>query len=189
MRSFIANQYTNRETKTKTLSGTQSGVLKWLRRTWLSKYMPASSQGEVVIVDSERTLKFIYNLYFWVGNVGSLLTFPAVIIEKQYGFAPAYALGLECICIAFMMLIFGKKYFGTRYMIDLLGMLTIIANPPPTEDVTIPAAKVITCAARHGFRMDRADPEYQLVQHGKTVPWSSQLVSEIKRALEACRVL
>ncbi|EDU42666.1 peptide transporter PTR2-A [Pyrenophora tritici-repentis] len=173
MRSFIANQYTNRINRKAKLSGSKSRALKWLRRTWLSKYLPASSRGEVVMIDSERTLKFIYNLYFWVGNVGSLLSFPVVYIEKKYGFFPAYALGLGCICIAFVMVIRGRKYF---------------VNPSRTGDVMIPAAKVITCAARHGCRMDCADPEYQLEKHGKTVPWTSQFVNEIARALGACRV-
>ncbi|KAE8829323.1 hypothetical protein HRS9122_09138 [Pyrenophora teres f. teres] len=174
MRSFIANQYTHRENRTETLPGSKNRALKWLRRTWLSKYLPPTSKGEVVVIDSERTLKFIYNLYFWVGNVGSLSAFPTVYIEKQYGFFPAYALGLGCICVAFLTLVCGRKYF--------------LIPPPEAGDVTIPAAKVITCAMRHGFRMDRADPEYQLEKHGKTVPWTSQFVNEIARVLGACRV-
>ncbi|KAL7776220.1 hypothetical protein CFE70_006634 [Pyrenophora teres f. teres 0-1] len=139
MRSFIANQYTHRENRTETLPGSKNRALKWLRRTWLSKYLPPTSKGEVVVIDSERTLKFIYNLYFWVGNSSARLTI-------------------------------------------------IVIPPPEAGDVTIPAAKVITCAMRHGFRMDRADPEYQLEKHGKTVPWTSQFVNEIARVLGACRV-
>ena len=189
MRSFIANQYTDRKNKIKTLPSSQNLVRKWLRQTSPPKYSPASSKGEVVLVDSERTLKFIYNMYFLVGNVGSLLTFPTVYIERQYGFWPAYALGLGCICVAFITLISGRTYFGKRQEINLLPLLTMTVNPARIEDVTIPAAKVITCAARHGFRMNRADPEYQLAQHGRTVPWTSQFASEIARALGACRVL
>jgi len=184
MRSFIADQYTDRENRIKTLPISQNPVRKWLTRN-----SPASSKGEVVLVDSERTLKFIYNLYFWVGNVGSLSTFPTVYIELHYGFCPAYALGLGCICVAFIALICGRTYFSKQHKIDKLSLLIIAVNPARTEDVTIPAAKVMTCAARHGFRMDRADPEYQLAHHGKTVSWTSQFVSEIARVLGACRVL
>jgi POT family proton-dependent oligopeptide transporter len=64
------------------------------------------------VVDSEITLKFIYNLYFWIGNVGALLAFPCVYIERHHDFAPSFALGLGCITIALMMLIFGRKSFG-----------------------------------------------------------------------------
>jgi len=184
MRSFVANQYTDRENRIKELPISQNPVRKWLTRT-----SPASSKGEVVLVDSERTLKFIYNMFFWVGNVGSLLTFPTVYIERHYGFWPAYSLGLGCLCISFIALISGRTYFGKQHKSDILSLLIITVNPARTEDVTIPAAKVITCAARHGFRMDRADPEYQLAHHGKTVSWTSQFVSEIARALGACRVL
>jgi POT family proton-dependent oligopeptide transporter len=123
MRSFIANQYTDRAPQEKTLCGTQSPFLKWLRksaaRTCLSKYLPTSSKGERVIIDSEITLKFIYNLYFWIGNVGALSAFACVYIERHYGFAPSYALGLGCIVIALLMLVTGKKGFG-RFRVLLM---------------------------------------------------------------------
>ncbi|KAI4679642.1 uncharacterized protein J4E84_008164 [Alternaria hordeiaustralica] len=178
MRSFIANQYTDRAPREMTLCGTQNHLLQWLRRrvarTCLSKYLPASSKGERVVVDSEITLKFIYNLYFWIGNVGALSAFPCVYIERHHDFAPSYALGLGCIIIALGMLVFGRKCF---------------VNPPQEADVIVPAAKVLSCAVRNGCRMDRADPAYQRLEKSKEVPWSSQFVDELTRALGACRVL
>ncbi|KAL1796779.1 hypothetical protein ACET3X_005319 [Alternaria dauci] len=171
MRSFIANQYTDRTSKKITLLATRYRFLKWAR---LSKYFPASLEGEQVAIDSDITLQFIYNLYFWIGNVGALLAFPCVYIEKHHGFASAYALGLGCIVIAFLMLVFGKKCF---------------VNPPQEADVVVPAAKVLSCAMRNGFRMQRANPVYQRTEKGKEVSWSGQFFDEITRALGACRVL
>jgi POT family proton-dependent oligopeptide transporter len=109
MRSFIANQYTDRSPKETTLFASQNCFLRWTR---LSNYFPASLKGERVVIDSEITLQFIYNLYFWIGNVGALSAFPCVYIEKHHGFAPSYALGLGCIVIALLMLVLGKKCFG-----------------------------------------------------------------------------
>jgi POT family proton-dependent oligopeptide transporter len=53
----------------------------------------------------------------------------------------------------------------------------------------IPAGKVLVCAARHGFIMKKADPEYQLERHGKKVSWTCKFSEEITRGLAACRVL
>jgi POT family proton-dependent oligopeptide transporter len=89
MRSFIANQYTDRTVK-----------------------LIAEKSGEMVRTCPEETLKYIYSLYFWVGNVGALLAFPAVYVERQYGFTPAFGLGLGCLIIAILILVVGKKRFG-----------------------------------------------------------------------------
>jgi POT family proton-dependent oligopeptide transporter len=89
MRSFIANQYTDRAVK-----------------------LITEKSGEMVRTCPEETLKYIYSLYFWVGNVGALLAFPAVYVERQYGFTPAFGLGLGCLIIAILILVVGKKRFG-----------------------------------------------------------------------------
>jgi POT family proton-dependent oligopeptide transporter len=99
MRSFIANQYTDRTSKKITLLTPQNRSLK----------------EELVVIDSDITLQYIYNLYFWIGNVGALSAFPCVYIEKHHGFASAYALGLGCIVIALLMLVFGRKLFGMQH--------------------------------------------------------------------------
>ncbi|RYO59985.1 hypothetical protein AA0113_g7223 [Alternaria arborescens] len=171
MRSFIANQYTDRTSKKITLLTPQNRFLKW---SCLAKCFTTSLKEELVVIDSDITLQYIYNLYFWIGNVGALSAFPCVYIEKHHGFASAYALGLGCIVIALLMLVFGRKLF---------------VNPPQEADVIVPAARVLSCAIRNGFRMKRADPIYQHTEKGKEVSWTVQFVDEITRALSACRVL
>jgi POT family proton-dependent oligopeptide transporter len=60
----------------------------------------------------------------------------------------------------------------------------------PQENNILPdAAKIVLCAASHGFRMSSADPDYQKMQYGRTVPWSSHLIGELSGALRASRVL
>jgi POT family proton-dependent oligopeptide transporter len=53
----------------------------------------------------------------------------------------------------------------------------------------IPTARVLACAARNGFSMKKADPEYQLEHHQKKVSWTSEFNDEITHGLGACRVL
>lgn len=130
--------------------------------------------GERVVTDYELTLQYIYNLYFWVGNVGSLSWFATVYIEKHYGFAGAYGMCLGCMIIAMIMLICGKHWY---------------VKVPHKVNVLPQAAKIVACAARHGFKMERADPEFQLEHFGKTVSWTVTLVDELARGLRACRVL
>ncbi|KAI8942025.1 hypothetical protein NX059_000131 [Plenodomus lindquistii] len=148
---FIADQYEKRDPEVKELK-----------------------TGEKVVTDYDLTLQYIYNLYFWVGNVGSLSWFATVYIEKRYGFAEAYGLCLALMAIAMTMLICGKNWY---------------VKVPHKVNVLPQAAKIVTCAVRHGFRIRRADPGYQLEHHGKTVPWTSTLVDELTRGLRACRVL
>ncbi|KAJ4363370.1 peptide transporter ptr2 [Neocucurbitaria cava] len=148
---FIADQYTETTPRQKVLQS-----------------------GEVVVTDYQLTLQYIYNLYFWVGNVGSLSWFATVYIEKKHGFAGAYGLTLGFMTIAMLMLIFGKKWF---------------VRIPHKNNAIPQATKIIICAVRNGFRMERTNPEYQLEHHHKKVTWSNRLVDELTRGLRACRVL
>jgi POT family proton-dependent oligopeptide transporter len=51
------------------------------------------------------------------------------------------------------------------------------------------AVKVLLCACQNGFNMAHTYPAYQRDQRHKTVSWSGQLVSELTKGLQACRVL
>ncbi|KAL6705479.1 peptide transporter ptr2 [Coniothyrium glycines] len=148
---FIADQYEETKPQVKTLKN-----------------------GEDVVTDYELTLQYIYNLYFWVGNVGSLSQFATVFLERQYGFLSAYALCTGFMVVATGMLIVGKNWY---------------IKAPVKVSVLPKAAKIITCATRHGFKMKRAEPEYQLEHYQATVSWDRVLVLELTRGLQACRVL
>jgi POT family proton-dependent oligopeptide transporter len=149
---FLADQYTKKQPRIETLSS-----------------------GEKVIIDYELTLQYIYNLYFWIGNLGSLSWFGTVFIEKRYGFAEAYGLTLGLMIVALLMLISGKQWF---------------VQVPHKDNLIVPqATKIIACAVRDQFRMKRADPDYQLERYQRTVSWNSSMVEELTRGLRGCRVL
>lgn len=148
---FIADQYTEEKTTVKTLKS-----------------------GEEVITDRQLSLQYIYNLYFWVGNLGSLSWFATVYLELHTGFTPAYTLCLSFMVVTVVMLVAGERwYIKTSH-----------------EGNVLPAAtKIITCACRNGFKMAHAHPKYQLEHYQHTVTWTGQLVNEVTRGLQACRVL
>jgi POT family proton-dependent oligopeptide transporter len=150
--AFLADQYTKTEPQLKNLK-----------------------TGETVITDYDLTLQYIYNLYFWIGNVGSLSWFGTVFIEKRFGFAEAYGLTLGPMVIALLMLVFGKRWF---------------LQVSHKDNLIVPqVTKIVACAVRHGFKMRHADPDHQLIHCNKNVSWTSNMVAELIRGLQGCRVL
>ncbi|KAF2742836.1 PTR2-domain-containing protein [Sporormia fimetaria CBS 119925] len=148
---FIADQYVETAPRVKTLKS-----------------------GERVFTDQTLTLQYIYNLYYWVGNVGSLSWFATTALEKYHSFAVAYGITFGSMVIATGMLV-----GGARWYIQL-----------PHEGNVLPkATKVLVCAARNNFKMTHAYPAYQLSHHGKYVLWTTTFVDELSRGLRACRVL
>ncbi|KAF2187326.1 PTR2-domain-containing protein [Zopfia rhizophila CBS 207.26] len=130
--------------------------------------------GERVVTDRMLTLQYIYNLYYWVGNVGSLSWFATTFLEKHIDFWAAYLLPSAALVVGMLMLFIGRKWY---------------VRVPHEGNVLPKATKILLCASRNQFKMARADPQYQLEHREKAVSWSSQLVTELKRGLMACRVL
>lgn len=60
---------------------------------------------------------------------------------------------------------------------------------PPQGNVLSQAFKVIMYSVRGGFRLDAAKPAYQAEKHGRQVEWDDILASEIRRGLNACKVM
>lgn len=100
--TFIADQYPDRKPRLITLK-----------------------DGERVVTDYELTLQYIYSLYFWVGNIGSLSWFAVVYLERRYGFACAYALCTSFMAIATLVLVFGKHWYSMFTDLFLLSMTLI----------------------------------------------------------------
>ncbi|KAF2875212.1 POT family-domain-containing protein, partial [Massariosphaeria phaeospora] len=130
--------------------------------------------GEQVVTNRALTLQYIYNLFYWVGNLGSLSWFATVFIENRYGFTLAYLITWVFMFIAMMMLFAGGKWY---------------VKIPLEGNVLPKATKIMLCASKHRFKMERAEPAYQLEHYNRTVAWSSRLVNELTRGLKACRVL
>lgn len=46
----------------------------------------------------------------------------------------------------------------------------------------------LACAIKGGMRLDAAEPAAQLEKHGRAVPWDEQFVTDLRQALQACKV-
>lgn len=125
-------------------------------------------------MDYQLTLQYIYNLYYWVGNVGSLSWFATVYLEKHTGFTGAYGLTLGFITIAMVLLVCGKHWY---------------IKAPLEENVIPQATKILSCVCRSGFKTKNAYPAYQHENCHKKVSWNAKLVDELALGLRACRVL
>lgn len=88
---FVADQYTERQSKLK--------VLK---------------TGEIVAIDRSLTLQYIYNMYYWVGNVGSLSWFATTFLEQYYSFTLAYTITFGSIIITMLMMLIGSRWYGKK---------------------------------------------------------------------------
>jgi POT family proton-dependent oligopeptide transporter len=59
----------------------------------------------------------------------------------------------------------------------------------PQQNILPKAVNALTLAARNGFKLDHAKPQYQLATHNHAVPWDDLFIDELKRGLIACRVM
>ncbi|OLN96045.1 putative peptide transporter ptr2-like protein 2 [Colletotrichum chlorophyti] len=49
--------------------------------------------------------------------------------------------------------------------------------------------QALWCAVRHRFSLEAASPDVQRELHGRTVPWDSKVIGDLKQTLTVCRVL
>lgn len=107
-------------------------------------------------------------------NIASLSSIPVTYLEREYGFWQCYLLTTVALAVG-------------------LGFFVIWSNRfvrvSPQGNVLPKASKTMLCAAKNGFKMDRARPLYQQEKFGRSVPWTEEFVEEIRKGLVACRVM
>lgn len=70
--------------------------------------------GERVIVDPGTTVEFIYSVFYWCINIGSLSAIATTELEKNVDFWAAYLLPFCFFFVAIFVLIIGKKKYVVR---------------------------------------------------------------------------
>ncbi|KAL7628061.1 peptide transporter ptr2 [Parahypoxylon ruwenzoriense] len=124
--------------------------------------------GTAVIVDSDRTLQFMFT------NIASLGIIAVTFLEKVVGFWASYLLPTAFLTVPFLVLIcFYRK-------------ATVF---PPEGTVLINALSMIMCAARSGFKLSHTTRAYQMRHNARSVPWDDYLIADVRQALTACKVL
>jgi len=132
---------------------------QYTRTKPIMKTLPS---GERVIVDPNVTIQSLYNIFYWCINLGSLSSIATVWMELKIDFWAAYLLPFCFFFVGLVTLVIGRKKYIIR---------------PPKGSVLLDAGKSLIIAAKNGFKMDAAIPQF-----------GEQFISELKRALVACRV-
>ncbi|KAK2873488.1 hypothetical protein FQN49_002325 [Arthroderma sp. PD_2] len=132
-----------------------------------------NKRGQRVVEDPEMTIQYIYNLYYWMVNVGSLGSIATTLMEKYIGYWSAYLLDLCAILLCVVIIQLARTKF---------------VHPPVHGTVLPRAARCLWYAAQGGFKLDAALPENQLQKHNRVVPWNKEFISELRDALSAFKI-
>jgi len=107
-------------------------------------------------------------------NIASLSSIPVTYLEREFGFWQAYLLAAVALAVGIVLfLLWGSKFVKIK----------------PQGNVLPKAAKALRCAAKNGFKLERAKASFQEAHFGRTVPWSDEFIQEIQKGLVACRVM
>jgi POT family proton-dependent oligopeptide transporter len=129
-------------------------------------------KGNLVVVDREMTIQFVFNTYFWATNLASLSMIGTTLMERV-SFWSAYLMPTGVLAIS---------------IIPLLLWSSRLTRPPLQENVLPKALRVAVIACRNGFRLSAADPS-NLKQQNQDIPWDSSFICEMRRGLQACQVM
>lgn len=70
-----------------------------------------------------------------------------------------------------------------------IGLMILRLVHPPVQGSKLPrAARCLWYAARGGFKLNAALPQYQLEKHGRVVPWDEEFIAELRNALSAFKI-
>ncbi|KAF4175969.1 hypothetical protein CNMCM8694_005195 [Aspergillus lentulus] len=157
------------------LGGVQASVQPFIADQYTEQSMRIRirKDGEEVVESREVTIQYIYNVYYWMVNIGSLGSIATTLMEKYIGFWSAYLLDLCAVVLAVIVVHLAKPKFVH----------------PVTQGSVLPrAARCLWYAAQGGFNLDAARPEYQLENHQRVVPWDKEFISELRGALSAFKI-
>ncbi|KAK3385608.1 oligopeptide transporter [Podospora didyma] len=147
---FIADQYVNRD-----------------------PIVRALKSGQLAVTDRELTIRYIYNTFYWMVNIGGLGSLGTTFLERYVGFWTAYLVPLIVMGVGTVPLFLWRRRF---------------VKEPPVGTVLPQAVQAMALAAKGGFKMDSAKPKEQSEKHGKEVPWDIKFVDDLKSGLYTCRI-
>ncbi|KAI8946014.1 MFS general substrate transporter [Xylaria longipes] len=130
--------------------------------------------GQLVVTDRKLTIQYVFHGYYWMVNIAPLSSIATTLVEKHVDFWAAYLLATS---------------------IFLLGIIPVLLwsghliKPLPDDNALSHTGQVLLIACRSGFRLSAADPEFQRLHRHRTVEWSADFISELRRGLKGCRVI
>ncbi|KAH1940165.1 hypothetical protein KXW88_004170 [Aspergillus fumigatus] len=140
----------------------QPFIDQYTEQTWRIR---VAKNGKQVVEIPEVTIQMV--------NVSSLGSIATTLMERYIGFWSAYLLDLCAVMIAVVVVHLAKPKF---------------VRPVAQASVLPHAARCLWYAARGGFSLDAARPEYQLENHHRVVPWDKEFISELRGALSVFKI-
>ena len=124
-------------------------------------------------------------------SIATLSLIASTYLEKEVGFWAAYLLPLCSVWIVVPLLFIWYRPLGSDKIVFLIyrDANCLKVKLPPQGNVLPHAVKVIMYSIRDGFNLDAAKPAYQAEKHGRQIEWDDKFVSEIRRGLNACKVM
>ncbi|KAI1129717.1 MFS general substrate transporter [Nemania abortiva] len=130
--------------------------------------------GELVVTDRKLTIQYVFNGYYWMVNIAALSSIATTLVEKHVDFWAAYLLATGIFLLGIIPVLLWSRH---------------LVKPLPDDNALSQTGQVLLIACRSGFRLSAADPEFQRLHKDRTVEWSADFVSQLRRGLKGCRVI
>ncbi|KAI9364317.1 POT family-domain-containing protein [Pilaira anomala] len=171
---LVAEQYSNTKPFVKTIKAKVSS-----KHSTDEGDLPVHSNvprpGETrVIVTPQATYQKLFNMFYWGINVGSLAAVTTVIIEKNYGFWPAFLLPTLVFIPGILIVLAGKNLY---------------VRVPPRGSIFLEVFKVIKLSFKYG--LEGCKPSILRAEHPEAahnITWDDVFIDELRRTFKACVV-
>lgn len=150
--------------------------------------MAILKSGERVVVDHEITVRRVYSIFYWATNVGALSGVISTTLEKYVGFWSSFLAAWVALAFGTVALIVGRKNYCEFSMLSSKSTTNFRSDiREPSASFRAQLFSALGCAIKGGFKLDAAEPAYQLEHHGRSVPWDEQFVDDMRQAFQACK--
>ncbi|KAI8095731.1 POT family-domain-containing protein [Thamnidium elegans] len=127
-----------------------------------------------VIVTPQATYQKLFNMFYWGINCGSLAAVVTVILEKNFGFWPAYLLPTLVFIPGILIVFAGKKLY---------------VRNPPRGSIFLEVFKIIRLSFKYG--LEGCKPSVLQKEHpevAESATWDDVFIDELRRTFKACVV-
>ncbi|KAJ5950768.1 uncharacterized protein N7479_009181 [Penicillium vulpinum] len=157
------------------LGGCQSTIVPFIADQYdeVRSRIKVTEKGELVVITRDQTITYIYSVYFWMLNAGSLSSIATTVLEEKVGFWAAYIVSFTCMLLSVILLQIGDKAF---------------VQAPSSGTVLPTACKVVGCSIKNGFKLKTSSPAYQKAIYNRTVPWTEEFHAGICSGFKAVKV-
>lgn len=171
---LVAEQYKNTKPFVKTIKPKLSSKFT-ADEGDLPVHNSVANKGDVrVIVTPQATYQKLFNMFYWGINCGSLAAVVTVILEKNFGFWPAYLLPTLVFIPGILIVFAGKKLY---------------VRNPPRGSIFLEVFKVIRLSFKYG--LEGCKPSVLQKEHpevAKNATWDDVFIDELRRTFRACVV-